>query len=1321
MDAAQTNFKKIVFFLATALLLTAPFQASAQALVLGNTAIVIGSSACNDSQVVTIASSSTVQFTVAINYTDNLNGDWLYANFGTNATNFGSTSSSAPITAHTGPNGVQLTIGLNRGVGSATPVAYVQLTPAGGATQTITVNYTQNTSCGGNTGSVSNGFFNVTPGNIAISSSSPSQTVTIQNTVGTGFTFTPTVSPANTWLTVTYSSTSVSANGSTAITVTGIASETSGVGTYNGILTITPNQSGVGGALNVPVVFTVSNGSGGGNPTSGTLTVNSSNSNTATISLAYVLPYPPSECVNLVDTASDATSYSWSVSTNGSGNWLYANNTFSGATPQNLAANYGACIEISLNTGIAANLANGAYQGAVVVTSSSGASATINVNLYISGGVANGVTVSAQGQQGSGAIYAFPNVASNSSIVQQETFTVSANSGYVLGSPSMATAGGDFTMNTPTVNNNSVTFTVTSNSTGLVTGLYSATITVPVSFNGVAANTYITVVQPVGQAGTTATGGGTTTTNVQPTSLSFQQQYGNSFWTSGEEKQTLAISGAQGGQWSATVVYAAGASGWLAFDPAGSGTFGNGPASLQVDLFNASSLSPSTTPYQATIDITSASGLSQIAVSLLVTPSNTPVLLGLPALTTFSITSGASTNSQLVTIVGSDNTLSTSSPPITAGAPTATWLSATTSGNTLTLSINNTAQTTGVYSATVPITASAYSNAINYPVVLIVNGGGGGSQTGGSGPLTLSSTALSYSNVTASITQDLNVSASTSTTFTLTAAETNCTTANWLSVAIGTYVVSTNTTMIPVTVSPSGIANGTTCNGVLTLVSTAGGSGTQTVSVSMTVASSSGTGNVTVTPSTMTFAYTQTQSLPAAQTATVVNATSGTASIPFTVGITETNGNSVTWLKANVTSASTPYNTLSISVAPGSLPAATYTGTVTITPNGGSAQTIGVTMTVSANLTVTASPTAINLTYTAGGTAPTATIQVTGGGATADFTAAAASTGGWLQVTPTSGTTPNTGTSNLTVSTVASALASLLPSATPYTGTITVTGTSPATGTTMINVSLAVSAPLPVISSVINAASGAGGTSNVTVSPGEIISLFAPTNGQSPIGPATAVPLSATTCPSPCTSVPTSMGGVTVTFLPGGYLAPLLYVGAGQINTVVPYEVGVAKISNLSVEVKFLGQSSNAFPLTLASTAPGIFTYPSSQQAAVYQYDPKGNGSYNNASTPATAGWTIVLYVTGEGGLIPPATTGSVTVAASTPPYTPTPAAGAPTVLFNNNTPATLSFYGEAPTFVSGLMQLNVVVPAGAGTGAVPVTVTIGGNSTQAGVTVYLQ
>jgi uncharacterized protein (TIGR03437 family) len=1318
MDAAQTNFKKIVFFLAAALLLTAPFQASAQTLAVSNTSVVIGSASCDDSQVITVTSTSTVQFTVAINYGANdLYGQWLYVN----TANFGETFLN-PLTAQTGPNGVQLTIGLNQGIGSGTAQATVVLTPAGGTAVDITVNYSQSAaSCGPNTGSSSNGSFSVSPAPISISNSQPSQTVTIQDTNGTGFNFTPSTNPTNSWLSVSYSSLSVSANGTTQITVTGNAAETPGVGTYTGYLTITPNQQGVGSPVTVQVTFTVSNGGTGTN--GGTLTVNGTNSNTAIISLDYVIPYAPSQPVSLVDTASDATSYSWQVTTNGGGNWLLANNDFSGTAPQYLAASYNAYIQISLNTAVANSLSSGAYQGSVVVTSSSGSTATITVNLYISAGVAAGVTVTAQGQSTSGAIYAFPNVAAGSSVQQQETFTVSAPASYSLGTPQLSLQSGNFIMNTPTINGNAVSFTVTSNSNGLNTGLYTATVTVPSTYNNATANTVITVVQPVGQSGTTSISENTTAT-VQPTSLSFQQQYGDSFWTSGNEKQAVTIAGASGTQWSASVTYAGGASDWLTLGSATSGTFGNGPATLQVDLYNTSNLAPSVTPYQATVEITAGNGQQYpVQVSLLVTPSNTPVLLAVPASTTFSINSGVSTASLSVTVLGSDNESPTPSkpgPPITAGTPTATWLSATTSGNTMTLNITNTAQTTGVYSATVPISASAYSNAINYPVVLIVNGGGGG-QTGSTGPLILSSTALTYPNVTASITQDLDVTASTSTSFTLSVQETNCTNSTWLQVTTGTYYASGTATMIPVTVNPANIANGTTCNGLITLVSTSNTTVTQTVSVSMTVATASGTGNVTVTPATMTFPYTIGQSAPASQTATVVNAVSGTAPISFTVSTTENNGNSVTWLSANVSSAATPYSNLSISVAPGNLQAGTYTGTVSITPNGGSVQTIGVTMTINSNVTVTATPTTVNLTYSVGGTAPTATIQVSGGGAAAAFTATASSTGGWLQVTPTSGTTPNTGTSNLTVSTVSSALSSLLPSGTPYTGTITVTGTSPATGTTIVNVSLLVSAPLPVISGIINNASGAGGTSNVTVSPGEIISLFAPNNGQNPIGPATSVALSAATCPSPCTSVPTNMGGVTLTFLPGGYLAPLLYVSAGQINAVVPYEVGVAKISSLSVEVKFLGQSSNAFPLTLASTAPGIYTYPGSEQAAVYQYDTKGNLSYNNSSTPATAGWSLVLYLTGEGAVVPSATTGSVTVPSGNPPSTPTPAAGAPTVLFNNKTPATLSFYGEAPGFVSGLMQINVVVPPGAGTGAVPVTVTIGGNSSQAGVTVYLQ
>ena len=42
---------------------------------------------------------------------------------------------------------------------------------------------------------------------------------------------------------------------------------------------------------------------------------------------------------------------------------------------------------------------------------------------------------------------------------------------------------------------------------------------------------------------------------------------------------------------------------------------------------------------------------------------------------------------------------------------------------------------------------------------------------------------------------------------------------------------------------------------------------------------------------------------------------------------------------------------------------------------------------------------------------------------------------------------------------------------------------------------------------------------------------------------------------------------------------------------------------------------------------------------------------------------------------------------------------------------AVLSFIGEAPGFVSGVLQINVQIPATARTGNLPIVVSVGGNS----------
>ena len=137
---------------------------------------------------------------------------------------------------------------------------------------------------------------------------------------------------------------------------------------------------------------------------------------------------PRGSASQLQDTGANANSYLSQVTTSSGGNWLLANNQISVNTPQGLAPGSNACVTLSLSNAIS-GLASGAYQGSVAITSSTGSTGTINVNLYVSSGVAPGITVTP------GAIYVFPSVAPNSSVVQQEVFSLTGAAGYILGTP----------------------------------------------------------------------------------------------------------------------------------------------------------------------------------------------------------------------------------------------------------------------------------------------------------------------------------------------------------------------------------------------------------------------------------------------------------------------------------------------------------------------------------------------------------------------------------------------------------------------------------------------------------------------------------------------------------------------------------------------------------------------------------------------------------------------------------------------------------------------------------------------------------------------
>jgi uncharacterized protein (TIGR03437 family) len=183
--------------------------------------------------------------------------------------------------------------------------------------------------------------------------------------------------------------------------------------------------------------------------------------------------------------------------------------------------------------------------------------------------------------------------------------------------------------------------------------------------------------------------------------------------------------------------------------------------------------------------------------------------------------------------------------------------------------------------------------------------------------------------------------------------------------------------------------------------------------------------------------------------------------------------------------------------------------------------------------------------------------------------------------------------------------------------------------------------------------------------------------------------------------VPTNLGGVTVTF--NGVAAPLLFVNALQINAIVPYEI--AGQTNANIVVSFGGSNSATLQAGVVDTRPAIFSLSQggSGQGAILNQDYSVNGT----NKPAAKGSVIQIFGTGEGQLVPSVATGSVTPGVA--PF-PKPVATPINVTIGGQ-PAQIQYAGEAPTLVSGVIQINAMVPNSVASGNQPVVVTIGTNT----------
>jgi uncharacterized protein (TIGR03437 family) len=363
-------------------------------------------------------------------------------------------------------------------------------------------------------------------------------------------------------------------------------------------------------------------------------------------------------------------------------------------------------------------------------------------------------------------------------------------------------------------------------------------------------------------------------------------------------------------------------------------------------------------------------------------------------------------------------------------------------------------------------------------------------------------------------------------------------------------------------------------------------------------------------------------------------------------------------------------------------------------------------LTVTAANSLTLSATTVNFAFQVGGSVPgSQAVQInTSTGASVPFTATFTPStttafarpnialGPFVTISPTSGNTPATLTLTLNTAVVTQLAAG------NYSGNVVISSPNLPGGNVMIKVNLTVSAATgPVIQAIVNAASFVAGP----LSPGELISIFG-TN----LGPTSGILFTPDNG-----HVDTTLDDTVVMF--NNTRAPLIFVSSSQINAIVPYEV--ASNSSVLVSVIHSGITTTSFNAAVAATAPGIFSafQTGNGQGAILN----SNLSPNNQSNPAPKGSVVSIYATGEGVLTPQPATGSMSG-----PSLPLPKPIANVSVTIGGQPADISYAGEAPTLVSGVLQVNAKIPNNIASGNQIVVLTIGNNSNkQQSITVAVQ
>lgn len=186
----------------------------------------------------------------------------------------------------------------------------------------------------------------------------------------------------------------------------------------------------------------------------------------------------------------------------------------------------------------------------------------------------------------------------------------------------------------------------------------------------------------------------------------------------------------------------------------------------------------------------------------------------------------------------------------------------------------------------------------------------------------------------------------------------------------------------------------------------------------------------------------------------------------------------------------------------------------------------------------------------------------------------------------------------------------------------------------------------------------------------------------------------------------TALAGVQVRF--DGQPAPVLYAQSNLVQVQAPYRLAAQLTTVVEVWRNEQLRARAASPVVAA--APAIFTTSAgSGPAAALNED----GSLNAASSPAAAGSLLTFYATGEGALDPLPVEGALTVDSSAKPVLPFQ------ITVGGLAAEVVSFTPSATS--PGISRVVIRIPGPLAPGPQPLVFTVGGITSQRGVTLFVR